>query len=202
MSAAVFLDKDGTLVHDLPCNVDPDKVRLRSDAGPALALLQKRGYRLVLVSNQGGAARGLFDESALDAVWAAVAEALSPYGVVLDAIYYCPHDPAGTVPALARPCDCRKPAPGMLLRAAREHGLDLARSWFVGDILDDVEAGRRAGCRTVLLDVGSETEWRSGPLRHPDHVVASLTEAAAAILAEDAPAAARHLAAELERWTD
>ncbi|HJV24643.1 MAG TPA: HAD family hydrolase [Aromatoleum sp.] len=185
LSPAVFLDKDGTLVHDVPYNADPNKVRLRDDAGPALASLQRRGYRLVLVSNQSGLARGMFQETALERIWAAMADALSPYGVALDGIYYCPHHPDGSVPEFAHRCDCRKPAPGMLLRAAEELDLDLARSWIIGDILDDIEAGRRAGCRAILLDVGSETEWRSGPYRQPDRIAASLTEATADIIASE-----------------
>jgi len=88
-------------------------------------------------------------------------------------------------------CGCRKPMPGLLHAAAREHGIDLARSWLVGDILDDVEAGRRAGCRTVLLDVGSETEWRPSALRKPDVVAKDLLEAAEAIMRlSEAPRAA------------
>jgi histidinol phosphatase-like enzyme len=98
-------------------------------------------------------------------------------------MYHCPHHVDGTVLAYARACSCRKPRPGMLLRAARDLDLDLGRSWMVGDILDDIEAGRRAGCRTVLLDVGSETEWRRGPLRVPDAVAGSLPEVADVILA-------------------
>jgi D-glycero-D-manno-heptose 1,7-bisphosphate phosphatase len=85
-------------------------------------------------------------------------------------------------------CDCRKPAPGLLLRAAGDLGLDLASSWMVGDILDDVEAGRRAGCRTVLVDIGHETEWDVGPLRRPDLVVPNLPAAAEAIVAASDPA--------------
>lgn len=202
LKPAVFLDKDGTLVYNVPYNVDPAKVVLRPGAGAALALLQRRGYRLILVSNQPGLAHGLFEDGALERVWARIGELLSPYGVVLDGIYSCPHHPAGTVPDLARACGCRKPAPGMLLQAAREHGLDLQRSWLIGDILDDLEAGRRAGCRSILLDVGSETEWRNGPFRHPHFVAASLTEAAADILAHDFLAMEREPRADLLRWTD
>ncbi|MDX5409768.1 MAG: HAD family hydrolase [Thauera sp.] len=183
LAPAVFIDKDGTLAHDVPYNVDPRRLRLRSDAGPALAHLQRAGYRLVLITNQSGIAHGLFGEDALPPLWSALAAALAPHGAVLDAIYYCPHHPEGSHATFARACDCRKPEPGLLLRAAREHDLDLARSWFIGDILDDVEAGHRAGCRCVLLDVGSETEWRDSPLRRPDRVAASLTEAVADILA-------------------
>lgn len=182
LSPAVFIDKDGTLVHDLPFNVDPGRVRLREDAGLALARLQRRGYRLVVVTNQSGVARGYFDEETLQGVWQAIADALDAHGVRLQAIVHCPHHPDGSVAQFAVACDCRKPAPGMLLRAAQEHGLDLGRSWLIGDILDDIEAGRRANCRTILLDVGSETEWRRSRLRHPHHVAASLSEAAAIIV--------------------
>lgn len=182
LNAAVFIDKDGTLVHDVPYNTDPSRVRLRADAGPALARLQEHGYRLVLVTNQPGVALGLFPPDALDGVWKKIAAELSRYGVVLDAIVHCPHHPEGTEARYRRTCECRKPAPGLLLQAARTHDLDLRRSWMIGDILDDIEAGRRAGCRTVLLAVGSETEWRHGLLREPDIVATSLTEAVEGIL--------------------
>jgi histidinol phosphatase-like enzyme len=96
-------------------------------------------------------------------------------GARLDGFYACPHAPAN---ADASPCDCRKPAPGLLRQAAREHDLDLAQCWMVGDILDDIEAGRRAGCRTVLMDVGNETEWQMSALREPNLRAADLLEAA------------------------
>jgi D-glycero-D-manno-heptose 1,7-bisphosphate phosphatase len=108
---------------------------------------------------------------------------------VLDGFYYCPHSPDGVITRYAIPCTCRKPMPGMLYRAAREHGLDLAQSWMVGDILDDIEAGRRAGCRTVLIDNGNETEWKRSPLRTPHLTAPNLYTAAAMIAAwEDTPA--------------
>jgi len=192
LNAAVFIDKDGTLLHEVPYNVDPARIRLRDDAGDALARLQRHGYHLILITNQPGVALELFEHDALEAVWAKIALDLSAFGVVLDAIYHCPHHPDGTDTRYAMSCACRKPEPGLLLRAAAEHRLDLRRSWLIGDILDDVEAGRRAGCRTVLLDVGSETEWRRGPLREPDLVAESLTAAVDAILAApDASAAPR-----------
>ncbi|CAI10064.1 HAD-superfamily hydrolase [Aromatoleum aromaticum EbN1] len=182
LNAAVFIDKDGTLIHDVPYNVDPTKVRLRDGAGEALARLQRHGYHLILVTNQPGVALGLFEPDALEAVWAAIAALLSPYGVVFDAIYHCPHHPQGTDARFTGQCECRKPEPGLLLQAAQDHRLDLQRSWLIGDILDDVEAGRRAGCRTVLLAVGSETEWRRGPMREPHLVASSLAEAVDGIL--------------------
>jgi histidinol phosphatase-like enzyme len=103
-------------------------------------------------------------------------------GADLCGVYWCPHHPQGCVAGYANLCDCRKPAPGMLLRAAREHRLDLSRSWFVGDILDDVEAGNRAGCRTVLLDNGHETQWLEGAQRVPTARAADLREAARIVI--------------------
>ena len=179
----VFLDKDGTLIEDVPYNVDPARIRLMPGAAEGLRLLGGAGYRLVVVSNQSGVARGLFPEGALAAVERRLRELLAEAGVALAGFYYCPHYPHGTVPAYAVACDCRKPGPGMIVRAAREHGIALARSWLVGDILDDVEAGRRAGCRTILVDNGHETEWVLTPGREPHYKVADLREAARIIVA-------------------
>jgi histidinol-phosphate phosphatase family protein len=181
MSAAVFLDKDGTLVDDVPYNVDPARIVLTAHAGAGLKLLRDAGYRLFIISNQSGVARGLFEEAALQAVWRRIDELLAPFEVAIERAYWCPHHPQGSAPAYAIACACRKPQPGMLLRAAREHGIELARSWMIGDILHDVEAGRRAGCGTVLIDNGNETEWQMSPLRMPDLVAPDLLAAAQAI---------------------
>lgn len=175
LRAAVFLDKDGTLVHDVPYNADPGRVLLRAGAGPALARLHAAGFLLILASNQPGVAHGYFTERDLDRVWEALGRQLAPYAVAFTAIYHCPHHPADR-------CACRKPRPGMLRRAAAEHGLALPASWMVGDILDDIEAGHAAGCRTVLLDVGSETEWRPGAQRRPDFVAPDLAAVADCIV--------------------
>ena len=164
---AVFLDKDGTLVEDVPYNVDPARLVLTRGAVDAVRAFAARGYRIIVVSNQPGIALGRFSADALKAVESRLRELLPR----LDGFYYCPHAPRAG-------CRCRKPAAGLLERAAREHGIDLAESWMIGDILDDVEAGRRAGCRTVLLDVGHETAWRLSPLRDPDPRCATLTAAA------------------------
>jgi D-glycero-D-manno-heptose 1,7-bisphosphate phosphatase len=183
---SVFLDKDGTLIEDVPYNVDPARVRLAPGAGDGLRALAAAGYRLVVVSNQSGVARGLFPESALAAVERRLRELLAGHGAALGGFYYCPHYPGGSVTAYAVGCECRKPRPGLIVRAATELGIDAGRSWMVGDILDDVEAGRRAGCRTVLLDNGNETEWVRSPLRTPDLVAADLAGAARLILTADA----------------
>jgi D-glycero-D-manno-heptose 1,7-bisphosphate phosphatase len=185
---AIFLDKDGTLINDIPYNVEPARMALCSGAGPALRLLAGLGYRLFVVSNQDGIAAGLFSESAMLAVGERLSNLLRGEQVQLDGFYYCPHDPRGVLTRYAFACTCRKPRPGMLLRAAREHGIDLRASWMVGDILHDVEAGNRAGCRSLLIDKGSETEWQRGPQRIPTAIAPDLAAAAALIAACDGTA--------------
>ena len=178
---AIFLDKDGTLVDDLPYNVEPRRMRLASGAGPALRLLARLDYRFFVVSNQSGVAEGRFGEEALDAVSDRLADLLFRENLTLDGVYYCPHHPRGTIAPYVIECQCRKPMPGLLLKAAVEHGIDLRASWMIGDILHDVEAGNRAGCRTVLLDNGNETEWRLGPRRVPTRMAPDLYAAAVLI---------------------
>lgn len=176
---AVFLDKDGTIIDDVPMNVDPGKIRLAATAAESLRALQHQGFALVVVTNQPGIARALFPREALDGVRLRI-ELLA--GVTFDGFYVCPHDPDGVIPELAQACDCRKPLPGLFLRAASDLDLDLARSWCVGDILHDVEAGNRAGCRSVLLNNGHETEWLLSPARRPTFVTHTLLDAARLIL--------------------
>ncbi len=184
-AAAVFLDKDGTLLEDVPYSVDRSNMKVLQGAGEGLRLLSSAGYRLLVVSNQSGVARGYFPEQALVGVETRLGEMFTELGVPLEAFYFCPHHPMGRVPEYAVSCSCRKPQPGLILRAAAEHDLDVGRSWMIGDILDDVEAGHRAGCRTVLIDNGNETEWELTPARRPDYTAPDLSEAAACILSVD-----------------
>ena len=178
---AIFLDKDGTLVDDLPYNVEPRRMTLCSGAGAGLRLLARLDYRLFVVTNQSGIAFGRFDESAMETLDDRLQDLLQREQLTLDGFYYCPHHPEGSVAAYACDCHCRKPMPGLLLQAAREHGIDLRSSWMIGDILHDVEAGNRAGCRTVLIDNGNETEWRLGPRRIPTRMAPDLYAAAVLI---------------------
>lgn len=166
---AVFLDRDGTLVHPRHYPSRPADLRLYAGIGPELRQLQQAGFHLVVITNQSGVARGYFTTEVLGRLHQHLAAELGRFGVTLSGVYYCPHHPDGVIPELAIRCDCRKPAPGMLLAAARNLGLDLRRSWLVGDILDDVEAGRRAGCRAVLVDLGTEARPRQR-IRRPDFV--------------------------------
>jgi D,D-heptose 1,7-bisphosphate phosphatase len=178
---AIFLDKDGTLVDDLPYNAEPRRMTLCSGAGAGLRLLARLDYRLFVVTNQAGIAFGRFDESAMEALDDRLQDLLQREQLTLGGFYYCPHHPDGSVAAYACDCHCRKPMPGLLLQAARDHGIDLRSSWMIGDILHDVEAGNRAGCRTVLIDNGNETEWRLGPRRIPTRMAPDLYAAAVLI---------------------
>jgi D-glycero-D-manno-heptose 1,7-bisphosphate phosphatase len=174
MNRAIFIDKDGTLVKDVPYNVNPALIAFEDYAFESLYLLQQKGYYLVIVSNQPGIALGYFKEEELKAVEENIKNSLLQNKVVLNGFYYCPHTPADN-------CTCRKPRPGMLFKAAKDLEIDLSRSWMIGDILNDVEAGRMSDCKTILIDNGNETEWISNEQRIP-HFIANHLKAAAEII--------------------
>jgi D-glycero-D-manno-heptose 1,7-bisphosphate phosphatase len=150
---AVFLDRDGTLVEEVPYLHDPGRVVLL-DGVAALAAVAAAGYALVVVTNQAGVARGLYGEVAVDAVHRRLAELLAGAGVRLDAVLWCPHHPEGTVPGYARACRCRKPGPGMLEAAAGRLGLDLAASFLIGNHPTDVGAAVAAGATPLFVTTG------------------------------------------------
>ena len=175
---AVFLDRDGTIIEERRYIGDQDEVQLLPDAARAIRLLSDAGFLVIIASNQSGVARGIFDEETLAAVHARVEELLAAEGAALDGAYYCPYldGPEATVSEYRRDSELRKPRPGMLLQAARELDIDLARSWMVGDSGSDIEAGTRAGCQTILLDGGKV----AGPndAARADHVAPGLIDAA------------------------
>jgi D-glycero-D-manno-heptose 1,7-bisphosphate phosphatase len=185
LARAVFLDKDGTLIKDVPYNVDPRQIQFTEGAIAGLQALHTANYVLIVITNQSGVARGYFPESALLPVEQHLRSQLAMAGVPLRGFYYCPHHPDGVVASYAIACDCRKPQPGLLYQAAADLAIDLSQSWLIGDILHDVAAGRAAGCCTILLDNGNETEWQLSPQRLPHYIVADLQEAAQLILAVD-----------------
>lgn len=166
---AVFLDRDGTLNVDSPDYVkSADELHVLPEAGPALARLRRAGFLLVVISNQSAIARGLTTAAELARMHETLSRALAAAGGALDDILFCPHGPNDA-------CACRKPAPGMILEACARHGIDPARSFMVGDKETDVEAGRRAGCRTVLLAP-------TPPATLADYVARGIAEAAEWIL--------------------
>jgi D-glycero-D-manno-heptose 1,7-bisphosphate phosphatase len=189
---AAFVDRDGTINELVP---DPqtglpesplrvEDVALIPGAADALRRLAAGGWLLVGVSNQPAAAKGTVSPEQMADVQARVLELLGADGARLDDFRICPHHPEGVVPGLAGPCDCRKPAPGMLLDAARDLDIDLERSWMIGDTDGDVLAGAAAGCRTVLIEQEASGHKRKGT-GQPDAVVPDLQDAAALLLGEE-----------------
>jgi D-glycero-D-manno-heptose 1,7-bisphosphate phosphatase len=181
MRPAVFLDRDGTLIQNLHHASDPLRIEILPGVAGGLRELQARGYALLVVTNQGGVARGYYTFHDVQRMNAALDRALRDEGLRIDAYYFCPHHPRGTVSAFAGLCLCRKPRPGLLLRAASDLDLDLQASWLIGNATRDVLAGHAAGCRTVL--VGGDPANASGA----DVVAASIEEAAGAILRPGEP---------------
>lgn len=171
---AIFLDKDGTVLKDVPYNVDPVLMQFAPGAQAGLQRLGRLGLPLIIISNQPGIGMGLIRRDDLLVVKQHLASMFQAAGACLAGFYYCPHHPQAKAAHYAYACDCRKPAPGLLRQAALQRHIDLEASWFVGDILDDVEAGKRAGCKTVLLDNGNETRWELGAWRTPERVEADL----------------------------
>jgi D-glycero-D-manno-heptose 1,7-bisphosphate phosphatase len=174
---ALFLDRDGTLNADTGYVDRPERVELLPGAAAAVARARALGYLVVVISNQSGVGRGLFGPEAVEQVNARLDELLlqADPDARMDAVYTCPHAP----PADGEPgCGCRKPAPGLILKAIRTHHIDPARSWMIGDKPSDVEAGRAAGTRTVLLS-------EDGGPRGADLGARSLAEAVARIAAQE-----------------
>lgn len=174
---AAFLDRDGVLNEERAYVHRIEDFVLLPGAVPGMRRLQQLGYALVVVTNQAGIARGYYSEAQLAQLHQHLQALLADQGLQLSAIYHCPHHPQGAVPALARDCDCRKPAPGMLLRAAAENGLDLARSLLVGDKRSDLDAGRAAGLAACVL-VRSGHAFTPADAQAADHVADDLLAAA------------------------
>lgn len=190
---AVFLDRDNTLIADPGYLNDPDAVQLLPGVAEALRRLNEAGYAVVVVTNQSGIARGRITEQQLAEIHTRLREMLLEQGARIDAIYYCPYlaGVEATVPRYRRESPLRKPEPGMLLRAAEELKLALPASWMIGDGARDVIAGRRAGCRTILLrhDPHADTNGCQ-----PDFIATSLADAVDVVLTppkiDDLPPAA------------
>lgn len=188
---AVFLDRDGVVIRDQGFVESSAQLELFPDAPAALARLAGAGFRLIVVTNQAVVARGLISETELDGIHADLrAQLLQANGPKLDALYYCPHHPNADLVEFRRDCDCRKPRPGMLTRAAEEWRIELAQSFLIGDRVTDILAGKNAGCRTILLETGRHADapiQTSDPINaetQADARFASLTEATKWILGQ------------------
>jgi D-glycero-D-manno-heptose 1,7-bisphosphate phosphatase len=178
---AIFMDRDGTVCEEVGYVNHVDRTRLLPRSAQAVRLANEAGFQTVIVTNQAGVARGYFGEELVHEVHDVLRRELAEAGARLDGIYYCPHHPEVGEAAYRRECDCRKPKPGMLLRAREEMGIDLAASYMVGDTVKDLGAGRAAGATTILVLTG----YGRGELAHqaqrwtvhPDHVCEDLLDA-------------------------
>ncbi len=189
---AVFLDRDGTILGDTGYMDDPGKVRVLGGVDLAIKSLLQGGYKIVVVTNQSGIARGILTEETLEKIHAEMCGQLEGKGARVDAIYYCPYHPDGTVRQYAVESDLRKPAPGMLLKGAEELDIDLSQSWMVGDSGEDIEAGRRAGVRTIRIRAATEETGPEGEDVKADFKVRNLVDAARIILRERSRAHVAH----------
>jgi len=183
---AVFLDRDGTIMDDPGYVHRVEDVAIYPWSADALRLLRRGGFAIIVITNQSGVARGLYPESAVHAVHAHLADALARGGASVDGWYHCPHHVDAVDAAYRLDCDCRKPKPGMLTRAAAEHSLDLARSVVVGDRWSDVAAARAVGAAGLLVrtGVGAQEERSPEPGLTADAILPSLPEAVSWILRE------------------
>ena len=183
---AIFLDRDGTLNEEDGFIASPERFRLYGFAAEAVRLINQSGWKAIVLTNQSGVARGYLTESKLIEIHERMEESLRLQGAWIDAIYYCPHHPDYGSPPYHLDCDCRKPKPGLVVRAARDFNLDLNRCYAVGDRYRDIEAGHTAGARGVLVMTGYgreeyETQRRDW-LRQPDYVAEDLLDAVQWIL--------------------
>jgi D-glycero-D-manno-heptose 1,7-bisphosphate phosphatase len=182
---AIFLDRDGTINEDIGYASHPDELQLYSFAGEAIRLINDAGFKVIVVTNQSGIARGLYDEAMLGTIHQKLIQELGREGARLDAIYYCPHHPRIGNQTYQKACPCRKPEIGMLEQAAREHDIDLAASYVIGDKASDINLATNAGARGVLVMTG----YGSGTLAdierfpcYPAMVAEDLLEAVRLIL--------------------
>ena len=189
MKRAVFIDRDGTISEEVGYINHLSRFRLFPYSAAALRQLRQDVYLAIVITNQAGVARGYFSEAMVQAIHKRMSEELEAGGATLDAIYYCAHHPSVGEPPFRLDCDCRKPKPGLLLRAARDLDIDLANSWMVGDRYSDIELAANAGVKSVLVLSGyGRGEWehqRDNWAMQPDLVAEDLLEAVSSICNHD-----------------
>lgn len=182
---AVFIDKDGLLNMNHPCRLREGLGEWLPDTIEGLRLLYLAGYALIVVTPEDEAAPGRFTRETIFDEEFTFRINLAMLGVPLLNFHHCPHHPQGKMAAFAHECRCRKPHPGLLIHAAVEFNVDLQRSWMIGDVLDVVEAGQLAECRTILLANGQETDWNMTERRWPNFIATNMLEAVSMILLAD-----------------
>ena len=177
MERAVFLDRDGTIIEDTGYLDECSKIRFLPRVSEAIKLLNENGFKVIIITNQSGVARGYFTEEALQEINRYIQESLAERRAIIDGIYYCPHHMEGIIEEYRKECYCRKPDPGMIEEAAREFGIDLSQSFVIGDKISDIEAGHRAGCKAILLGGEDSLKNEKEIALLSEHIASDLCEA-------------------------
>ena len=180
---AVFLDRDGTVIFERGYITVAEKVELLPGSAAAIVRLRSLGWKVIVVTNQGCVAKGMITEDELGAINFRMIALLGAEGAELDGVYCCPHHPEGVLPEYAIECDCRKPRPGLLERAASEHGLDLDQCVMIGDTQRDIGAAAAAGAKSILVLTGHGSKT-AAEAHGADHVAADLALAVEWLLAQ------------------
>jgi D-glycero-D-manno-heptose 1,7-bisphosphate phosphatase len=181
---AVFVDRDGTIIEDSGYISSPQDVQFLPGSIAAIRQLNQAGYKVIVITNQSGVARGFFGEDMLQTVDKSIHKAVLSGGGHIDAFYYCPHHSEHGVYPYRQECACRKPAPGLIKKAAREHQIDLSRSFMIGDHSCDIAAGQQAGVRTVFVTTGHGAKEQHKLQQQPDQIAANLAAAVDWVLKE------------------
>ncbi len=177
MEKAVFLDRDGTIIEDVGYVHEEDKIKFLPGVSEAIKLLNKSGFKVIIITNQAGVARGYFTEEAVKEINKYIQESLAKEGALIDMIYYCPHHVQGIIEEYKKECNCRKPNPGMIEEAVRDFGIDLKKSFVIGDKASDIEAGHRVGCKTIFLAGNNTLDCEGEITVKSDYVAPDLYEA-------------------------
>lgn len=177
MNKAVFLDRDGTIIEDVGYLNTHRNLQFIKGSIEAIKKLNAAGYKVVVITNQAGIARGLITEDMLQTIDKTLHKWILNGGAHLDGIYYCPHHPEHGVHPYKQECECRKPHPGLIKKAEKDLDIDLSQSWMIGDKYSDVLAGKRAGTKTIFVTSGRGQEEKKKLVEKPDHIAENLAAA-------------------------
>ncbi len=184
MNKAVFMDRDGTIVEDVGYMNSPEQIKFIPGSIEAIKMLNQAGYKVVVITNQAGVARRLITEDMLQTIDKTLHKWILNGGAHLDGIYYCPHHPEHGLYPYRQICECRKPHTGLIKRAHRDLNIDLSQSFMIGDKATDVEAGKRAGTKTILVLTGRGKNEKEMLKEKPDHIAENLLDAVKRVLGD------------------
>ena len=181
-SRVCFLDRDGVLIEEVNYLQSPDQICILPGVIEALQLLKDNNYKIIVITNQAGVARGYFKEDVIPKIHKEIDERLKRYNLKIDKYYYCPHHPEGTIAKYAINCDCRKPMPGMILQAQKDFNLDLNNSFLIGDKISDLLAAKNADCKGLLVETGHGKDHKKEAIAKGFSVYLNVKEAVLSFL--------------------